>query len=179
MGVNSQNATIKKGSFTTEGYQGWEDWWNTRALWVWECYTGIEYTNGSRTDETRWIRWRCGRERMLNTKNAFHAQVVSAKGGWCVSWGVCPVGVSRACLPKGRGVHPTGPRGRHPQANTSIPLHAGIHPLPSACWDTYPLAHCMLGYTPPVNRMTHRCKNLTFPQTLFADSNKRPTEKVH
>ena len=24
------------------------------------------------------------------------------------------------------------------------------------------LTHCMLGYTPPVNRMTDKCKNITF-----------------
>ena len=34
------------------------------------------------------------------------------------------------------------------------------------------LAHCMMGYTPPpVDRMTHTCKNITFPQTLFAGGN--------
>ena len=31
--------------------------------------------------------------------------------------------------------------------HTPCPVHAGIHPLPSACWDTPP-AQCMLGYTP-------------------------------
>ena len=29
----------------------------------------------------------------------------------------------------------------------------------------------MLGQRPPVNRMTHRCKNITFPQTSFAGGN--------
>ena len=28
-------------------------------------------------------------------------------------------------------------------------------------------------YSPPVNRMTDRCKNITLPQTSFADSNKQ------
>ena len=31
-----------------------------------------------------------------------------------------------------------------------------------ACWDTYP----------PVDRMTDTCKNITFPQTLFAGGKK-------
>ena len=149
MGVNSQNATIKKGSFTTEGYQGWEDWWNTRALWVWECYTGIEYTNGSRTDETRWIRWRWGRERTLNTKNAFHDR-------WCLprEGDVC-LGVSALWVCPGH-VYPRGgvytpldqeadtPRQTPPShcmlGYTPCPLHVGIHtPLPIACWDRHPL----------------------------------------
>ena len=28
--------------------------------------------------------------------------------------------------------------------NPPFPVHAGIHPLPNACWDTLP--QCMLGY---------------------------------
>ena len=58
----------------------------------------------------------------------------------------------------------------------SIPptqLYAGIH---------ITLPNCMLGYTPPaplyagihttpVNKMTDRCKNITFPQTSVGDSN--------
>ena len=35
------------------------------------------------------------------------------------------------------------PLGRHPPC----PVHARIHPLPSACWDTHLPAQCMLGYT--------------------------------
>ena len=55
-----------------------------------------------------------------------------------------------------------------------VPLHVGIQtPCPIACWDTHLLPHCMLGYTSPlVNRMTDRCKNITFPQTSFAGGNK-------
>ena len=37
------------------------------------------------------------------------------------------------------------PRQTPPRAHT--PRHAGIHPLPSACWETPP-AQCMLAYTP-------------------------------
>ena len=47
------------------------------------------------------------------------------------------------------------PLGRHPPADIPLhsvcgiqsppfPVHAGIHPLPNACWDTLP--QCMLGY---------------------------------
>ena len=63
-----------------------------------------------------------------------------------VCLGVCPWGCT-----------PPRPRGRHPFA----PLHVGIHSPPIACWDTH---------NPPVNRMTDRCKNITFPQTSFAAS---------
>ena len=38
---------------------------------------------------------------------------------------------------------------------------------PIAGWDTHTPAYCMLGYTLPYeqnNRMTFRCKNITFPQ---------------
>ena len=87
-------------------------------------------------------------------------------GGGCV-WGgggmrlrvcVCPGSVHpripRLTSPRPRGRHPPGSRGRPP-----------CH---TACCDTHPLAHCMLGYTPSVNRMTDRCKNITLPQTSFA-----------
>ena len=35
---------------------------------------------------------------------------------------------------------------------------------------TDPLPHCMLGYTPSVNRMTDTCKNITLPQTSLSGS---------
>ena len=61
------------------------------------------------------------------------------------------------------GTHPLGrcptwvdtPLGRHPPAQTPpAPLHAGMHtsPCPS-----------MQGYTPPMNRIKDRCKNITYP----------------
>ena len=37
------------------------------------------------------------------------------------------------------------PLGRHPRADTPLGRHS---PLPSACWDTHPIAQCMLGYIP-------------------------------
>ena len=41
------------------------------------------------------------------------------------------------------------PLGRQPPGQKPpCPVHAWIHPLPSACWDTPP-AQCMLEYTPP------------------------------
>ena len=38
-----------------------------------------------------------------------------------------------------------------PWAHTPLGTHTplGMHPLPSACWDTHPPAQCMLGYTLP------------------------------
>ena len=70
----------------------------------------------------------------------------------------------RGVSAQGKGVSAQGvsttppladPLGRHPCA----PLHAGIHLLPTASWDTPP--------PPPVNRMTDRCKNITLSQTSF------------
>ena len=58
-------------------------------------------------------------------------------------WGRQPS--ARADIPLGRHPQQTHPLARHP-----CPVYAGIHtPLPSACWETHPLAQCMLGYTPP------------------------------
>ena len=45
-------------------------------------------------------------------------------------------------------------------------------PLLSACWEANPPFQCMLGSQPPVNRMTHRCKNITLPQTSLSGGNK-------
>ena len=42
---------------------------------------------------------------------------------------------------------------------TETPSHATC----DACWDR----------DPPVNRMTHRCKNITLPQTSFVDGNNK------
>ena len=48
----------------------------------------------------------------------------------------------------------------HAGKPTLFPVHAGKPtPLPRK--------------PPPVNRMTHRCKNITLPQTLFAGGNKQ------
>ena len=54
------------------------------------------------------------------------------------------------CLSVDRGVSASRlpPPGRHlhsPWADTR-PVHARIHPLPSACWDIHPPVQCMLGY---------------------------------
>ena len=50
-------------------------------------------------------------------------------------------------------------------------------PCPRGCvWSQGEGVYLVLGGTcpgtPPMNRMTNRCKNITLPQTLFADSNK-------
>ena len=34
--------------------------------------------------------------------------------------------------------------------------------------------HCMLGFNPPINRNTDRCKNITLPQTSFAGGKYTP-----
>ena len=64
------------------------------------------------------------------------------------------------------------PGGLHPQTQRqTLPRPRGRHPQTQR--QTSPPAHCMLGYTPPtptppppphVNRMTDRCKNITFLQ---------------
>ena len=46
-----------------------------------------------------------------------------------------------------RGESASGSGHTPPWADTPCQLHAGIHPLPNACWDTPP---------PPVNRMTDK-----------------------
>ena len=49
----------------------------------------------------------------------------------------------------------------------------GYHPLETcckACWDT--TCNACWDTISPVNRMTDRCKNITLPQTSFADGNK-------
>ena len=54
--------------------------------------------------------------------------------------------------------HADTPKGRHPPwADTPAQCMLGYTPpLPSACWDTPPLAQCMLGYTPrPVHSGIH------------------------
>ena len=61
------------------------------------------------------------------------------------------------------GLHPGGSasgrvcRNPHPSPPTPICLQGGIGQPP----------------LPPVNRMTHRCKNITLPQTSFAPGNER------
>ena len=53
------------------------------------------------------------------------------------------------------------PGGVHLPRGEGVPAQRGV-PDSGACWDTY---------TPPVNRMTDRCKNITLPQTSFAAGN--------
>ena len=64
----------------------------------------------------------------------------------------------------------------------SIPCISGWGCVPNSPWmQTNPSAcrppgHVIVMYggkptTPPVNRMTHRCKNITLPQTSFAGGN--------
>ena len=102
------------------------------------------------------------------------------------------------CIPVGcilpaavaiRGVSTRHPQSRHapqsrphlgadppaadpPARHAGIPpaMHAGIAPPCKACWDT--TCNACWDSTPPVNRMTSRCKNITLPQTSFAGSNK-------
>ena len=66
-------------------------------------------------------------------------------------------------------------------------LGGGLHQAPP--WDQAPLPRAFTPRTrhptpeadppgpgtPPVNRMTNRCKNITLPQTLFAGGNKKKT----
>ena len=88
-------------------------------------------------------------------------------GGGVCSGGVCP-GVSAqergispgGCTPPGPETDiPLGPEANTPlgpEADTPCPVHAEIH-------TPYPV-HA--GIQPPMNRITDRCKNITFPQLL-------------
>ena len=62
----------------------------------------------------------------------------------CLPRGVCLGGVFLGCLPRvylPRGVHPSGPRGRHPWESEADP--------------------------PWIEFLTHACENITFPQLLL------------
>ena len=101
----------------------------------------------------------------------------SGSGGVCLwVWGCLPSG-SRGCLPldprsipwqrSSSGQTPRGadtprqipPLGKHPQADTLL----GQTPLADTPWAN---TRCPIAYwdKPPVNRITDRCKNITFPQ---------------
>ena len=54
------------------------------------------------------------------------------------------------------------PPGMQTPSGDLLTRHAGIANL-----------QCMLGYHPPVNRITHMCKNITLPQTSIAGGNKK------
>ena len=68
-----------------------------------------------------------------------------------------------------------GPPGCRPvmHAGKLTPLDAG-HVTCNACWEANPTGcwscdlWCILGTKPPVNKMTHTCKNIDLPQTSFA-----------
>ena len=68
--------------------------------------------------------------------------------------GMCPGAVCLGCLPRA-GVYPEG-------VCLGVVCPGGVHPQRQT-----PPAYCMLGYTPPVNRMTDKCKTITLPQTSF------------
>ena len=56
------------------------------------------------------------------------------------------------------------PAGYRPSldADTSLDADPPFHVTCDACWEANPT---------PMNRMTHRCKNITLPQTSFAGGN--------
>ena len=75
-------------------------------------------------------------------------------------WMQTPSGCSR-CRPLGcRPPRCRSPRCRPPDADPTRcrPSPQSCDPLMMACWEV----------NPTVNRMTHRCKNITLLQTLFA-----------
>ena len=55
------------------------------------------------------------------------------------------------CVHKVSASGPGGVSATHPLDR----VHAGIPPLPSACWDTHPPAQCMLGPPCPVHAGIH------------------------
>ena len=82
------------------------------------------------------------------------------------------VSVGFACpTPGGGGLHRGGssqPGGGVCIGGGSVQLRAGPHPAGGSVqpWEGV----CIQGgwANPPVNRMTHRCKNISLPQTSFA-----------
>ena len=92
----------------------------------------------------------------------------SAQPRGSASRGVCPTqgGLHpwRGGLPNLGGLHPEGsgqPWGVFPTWGVCI---RGVCPTPGVCIGGGGLGRL----PPPVNRMTHRCKNITLPQTSFA-----------
>ena len=72
-----------------------------------------------------------------------------------------PLGATMHTLPPGATTYT--PRSNHacpPGATMHAPRGATLPPPPRATM-----------HTPPVNRMTNRCKNITLPQTSFAGGN--------
>ena len=71
----------------------------------------------------------------------------------CSAWGFCPSPPGSRppsrCRP---------PEWRPSRYRPSLDVDPPCHVTCDACWEA----------NPPVNRMTHRCKNITFPQTSFA-----------
>ena len=100
------------------------------------------------------------------------------RGGVCIQGEVCPTpgGVPNpgaVCIL--RGVCPTVEGG----------LHLGVYPTPGGSASRgyaqpWRVCICIQGLdrppSPSVNRMTHRCKNITLPQTSFAGGNKNSAE---
>ena len=59
-----------------------------------------------------------------------------------------------------------------------FPLPAGKPtPFPNACWEP-PLPSACWEANPPMNRMTHWCKNITLPRTSFAGGKYLQTQPV-
>ena len=54
-----------------------------------------------------------------------------------------------------------------PNADPSPDADAPYHVTCDACWEA----------NPPVNRMIHKCKNITLPQTSFASGNKKALQQ--
>ena len=96
---------------------------------------------------------------------------VLSPGGTCLPRGGVSAQGRCVCLPRGvsaRGV-PCDLSHDAFDVTCMLPPHQ-LRPNTSAAAYIV-LAHCIMGYTPPVDRMTHTCKNITFPQTLFAGGN--------
>ena len=85
----------------------------------------------------------------------------------CISgWGVCPTPGCRPHVGRKGGMSAQPPlrdadlpRRQTPPGGRPPPSHVAC----DACWETYV----------PLNRMTHRCKNITLPRTSFAGGNNR------
>ena len=69
------------------------------------------------------------------------------------------------CRPPGYRPPPPGCRPHPPGHRPPFPMHAGKPTplLPSACWEANtPISIACLEASPPVKRMTDKCKNITF-----------------
>ena len=125
------------------------------SVWIGSYQNKLTSTHSSRIRTARLLTVSEGEgEGFCPTPGGLHPGGSAQPQGVCI-WGVCP-NLGGVCPTLGvlhPGVCPT-PGGLH-RGGSASRGDVGKTPSPS----------------PPVNRMTHRCKNITLPQTSFAGGN--------